>query len=285
MKHLSLNLNQRRRAIGVLLVTTFLAITALVQPVSAQAQDDWAWRGTIYGWLPSIEGSTVFPTGGEGGGGDSGITVDADQILSSLDFTFMGVLKGRKGSWGMYTDVLYLDVGGSEKGSRDFTVGPGDLPAGIDAKINMDLKSWVWSIAGTYNLVANSKHESDVLLGARMVDMSQTLGYHINGDIGGLPLPERSGSTKVTATNWDAIIGITGHVMVGDSSNWFVPYYFDVGTGDSDLTLQAMAGVGYKFGWGAMELTYRYLDYDPGSDSPIEDLNFAGPLFGATFQW
>ena len=124
-----------------------------------------------------------------------------------------------------------------------------------------------------------------MLLGARMVDMKQTLGYHINGNIDDVPLPERSGSSKVSGTTWDAIIGITGHVFIGDDSSWFVPYYLDVGTGDSDLTWQAMTGIGYKFGWGAMELTYRYLDYNPGSGSPVDDLSFAGPLLGATFQW
>ena len=267
MKRHTLSIHRQCHAIGIILATTILAVTTLVQPVTVQAQDaqdDWVWRGTIYGWLPSINGTTKFPTDGDEGDG-SGITIDPDQILGSLDFTFMGVLKGRKGSWGMYTDVLYLDVGGSEKESRDFTVGPGDLPVGIDAKINFDLKSWVWSIAGTYNLAASSKHESDILLGARMVDMKQTLGYHLNGDISGIPLPERSGRSKVSGTNWDAIVGVTGHFFIGDHSSWFVPYYLDVGTGDSDLTWQAMTGIGYKFGWGALEVTYRYLDYDPGS--------------------
>ena len=199
--------------------------------------------------------------------------------------TFMGTLKARKGSWGMFTDVLYLDVGSTEKASRDFTVGPGDLPAGIDAKLNYDLKSLVWTIAGTYVLSASSQHESDLLFGARMVDMKQTLGYTINGNIDEIPLPERSGSSVVSDTTWDAIIGVTGYAFIGDDSHWFVPYYLDVGAGDSDLTWQAMTGIGYKFGWGALDFTYRYLDYKPSSDSPVSDLSFSGPLLGATFQW
>jgi len=32
----------------------------------------------------------------------------------------------------------------------------------------------------------------------------------------------------------------------GESRKWFVPYYLDVGTGESDLTWQAMGGIGYS---------------------------------------
>ena len=83
----------------------------------------------------------------------------------------------------------------------------------------------------------------------------------------------------------DAIIGVIGHLSVGDKGRWVVPYYLDVGTGDSDLTWQAMAGLGYQFDWGAMIFTYRYLDYDSGSGSPVTDLTIAGPMLGASFQW
>ncbi len=271
----------RRRAGNLILITALLVFAAISQPVSAQAQDEWEWRGTIYGWLPAIEGKTQFPTGESG----PDISVDASDILDNLDFTLMGTLKARKGTWGFFTDVLYLDVGSQEKSSRDLTVGPGDLPATVDAKVNLDLKSWVWTIAGTYNLSASPRNEVDLLAGARMVDMKQTLKWTFNGTIEDFPLPESSGSSVVSGTTWDAIIGLTGYTVVGDSGNWFIPYYLDVGAGDSDLTWQAMTGVGYKFGWGAVNLTYRYLDYDPSSDSSVTGLTFSGPMLGATFQW
>jgi hypothetical protein len=43
------------------------------------------------------------------------------------------------------------------------------------------------------------------------------------------------------------------------SSAWFVPYYLDVGAGDSYLTWQALAGIGYKFKWGETAAFWRYL--------------------------
>ena len=283
MKHYFSDLHTSRRVRGLALITALIVFVALVQPVSAQAQDaqdDWQWRGTIYAWLPTISGNTAFPSDG-----GSPIEADTSDILGGLDFTFMGVLKGRKGSWGFTTDVLYLDVGGRESSSRDLTIGPGELPADVTASVNLDIKSLVWTVAGTYNLSATSRHEADLLLGARLLDMEQTLKWNFSGNIGDLPLPGRSGKSKVSVADWDAVIGITGHSFIGDEGRWAIPYYFDIGTGDSDLTWQAMAGIGYQFDWGALVLTYRYLDYDSGSGSPITDLTISGPMLGASFTW
>ena len=71
---------------------------------------------------------------------------------------------------------------------------------------------------------------------------------------------------------------------LGDG-NWYVPYYVDVGTGDSDLTWQAVAGIGYAFRWGEVFAAWRYLDYDFKSSSNIEKLNFNGPGLGVAFRW
>ncbi|MBK6396605.1 MAG: hypothetical protein IPF73_19570, partial [Betaproteobacteria bacterium] len=46
------------------------------------------------------------------------------------------------------------------------------------------------------------------------------------------------------------IIGVKGRYAFGADRRWFAPYYLDVRTGDSDLTWQAMGGLGYRFSWG-----------------------------------
>ena len=283
MKRLSLKYLLRRHGILFRPVVMFCCAVAAMLPVALQAQSDqdsWQWRATFYGWLPDIKATVASPTGGS-----TTIEIPVEDVLDNLDFTFMGALQVRKGSWGFFTDVAYFDLGATKSASREFTVGQMQLPAGVDANLGLDLKSWLVTLGGIYNLSESSQHTTDLLFGARMVDIDTTLTWSFNGDIAGLPLPGRSGSSKVAETIWDAIIGIKGHTLLDTDSKWFIPYHLDVGTGDSDLTWQAMAGIGHQFGWGDMVLTYRYLEYQPSSDSPTTDLNFSGPMIGASFKW
>ena len=86
-------------------------------------------------------------------------------------------------------------------------------------------------------------------------------------------------------SNWDAIIGVKSRHAFGDRLQWFVPLYADVGGGDSSLTYQLAAGIGYSFGWGDIVGMWRYVSYDMKSDDVIQDLTFNGPMLGVTFRW
>ena len=57
-----------------------------------------------------------------------------------------------------------------------------------------------------------------------------------------------------------------------------------MGTGDSDLTWQAIGGIGYAFSWGEGIAAWRYLDYKFNADK-IQDINFNGPAIGVAFRW
>lgn len=272
-----------KRDIGRRAAPLWIAATALL-PVASHAEDaaeKWQWRASIYGWFPAIDGSTQFPSGASG----PSIGVDASSIIENLKFTAMGTLEGRKGRWGFWTDVIYLNVGGDKSASRDATVGRIGLPAGVDVNADLNIKSWVWTLAASYAISSTSRNETELLAGARMLTMDQTLNWTFNGNIGSLGLPGRSGRAEVSATNWDAIVGLKGVASLSGDGRWILPYYVDVGTGESKLTWQAFAAVGYKFNWGATTLGWRYLDYQFDSSEPIADINFSGPFVGATFQW
>ena len=64
-----------------------------------------------------------------------------------------------------------------------------------------------------------------------------------------------------------------------------MPYYLDLGTGNSQFTWQAVAGVGYSFSWGELFAAWRYIDYDFKSGKPIQSLSFNGPAIGVAFNW
>ena len=239
-----------------------LAVLASSMQALGADSDTWQWRATIYGWLPTIEGKSQFSSGASG----PSIQVDPDQLLDNLDFTFMGALSVKKGSWGAFTDVIYLDESASTNGSREFSIGRRDLPAGVSIDADFELESWVWTLAGTYSLSDDEKNPVDLLFA-------------------GLGLPARSGSASASEANWDAIVGIKGFVSLGANERWLVPYHVDIGTGDSDFTWQAMAGIGYQFDWGAVMLNYRYLDYELDSAASASELTFSGAMLGASFNW
>lgn len=263
-----------------------LLVLAAALPLAAQAQgsgDELEWRATIYGWLPDISGTTNFPT--SPGGETPGITLDADTILDNLEMTFMGTLAFNKGKWGMATDFLYLDLGNTKRNTRDFELGGEAIPGSVELKAGLDLTAYLWTIAGTYRLHDSDAAFADLYVGVRMLDMEQKLNWQFSGDIGELPLPGSDGSSKVSGTNWDYLVGLKGVRNFGGSGNWYLPWQVDVGTGDSDFVWQAMAGVGYAFDWGGLFLTYRYLDYDNGSDEALESLTINGPEVGVGFNW
>ena len=159
------------------------------------------------------------------------------------------------------------------------------MPAGVELNAELDIEAWVWTFAGTYAISDTPHNTTQLLFGGRMLSMEQTLDWSFNGNIGALGLPGRSGSTQVDETNWDAIVGLKGVATLGADRRWVLPYYVDVGTGDSKLTWQAMAGVGYSFDWGTTTLAWRYLDYEFDSDVGVQDISLSGPFLGVTFQW
>ena len=259
---------------------------AATLPLAAQAQaqataDSWQFRASIYGYFPTVSSSSSVPTGGSG----PSIDVDASDILDALKFTFMGTFEAQKGTWGLFTDLIYLDLGKSKTESRDFTIGGASVPAGVTANLSLDLKSWVWTIAGLYSLTATPHNTTNLLFGARMVDLKQTLDWGINGDIGQIGLPGRSGRSELDATNWDVIVGLKGVATLDEARRWVLPYYVDIGTGQSKFTWQALAGIGYSFDWATMTLAWRHLEYDFGSSERVKDISFSGPFFGLSFRW
>lgn len=256
-------------------------LMAGAMPIAAHAEsgDEWKFDATIYGWLPAIDINTRYPSGG------SSITVSESDILDALNFTFMGAMNARKGRWGIGTDVIYLDLGSSAKRSRQFEIDGQPLPVGVTAKASLDLTGWLWTTAGFYRAVEKKNYSLDLLAGARMLDLSNTLKWNLSGDLGDPPVISREGRSKASGTLWDGIVGLRGRASFGEDDRWFIPYYVDVGTGDSDLTWQGIIGAGYAFDWGDVQAVWRYLDYDMPSNDSIESSNFNGAAIGVTFHF
>jgi len=250
-------------------------------PAQAQATNEWTFQAIVYGYLPDIGGKTSFPAGS-----GSSIDVSNSAILDSLNFTFMGTFEARKGRFGVFTDFIYLDVSGDKNGSRDFQIGQRDVPAGVSSNIDLGIKASIWTLAGEYALVDTPSTLTYALAGTRLLDLKESLSYSLTADVGPLAGPGRSGETRISQTYWDAVIGVKGRFAFGDGNAWSIPYYADIGTGESDLTWQVFGGVGYRFAsWGSVLGGWRYMAYDFKSGSKVQDLNLNGPMVGVAFNW
>jgi hypothetical protein len=264
------------------LSATAFSTAVLLAPLSADAQaaDKWDFGAAIYVYLPTIGAKTTFPPSGSG----SGVSVDADTILENLKMTFMGTLEASNGTWGVLTDLVYVDVGNSKSGTQAISIGRVGIPAGASANVDYDLKGWVWGLVGTHRLVSDADFRVEALAGARVLDIRQKVNWNLSGNVGSIALQDRSGTRELDGQNWDAIVGMRGRARFA-GSGWFIPYYIDIGTGQSKFTWQAMAGVGYSFGWGDVLAAWRYIDYQMKSGEPIESVNFNGPGIAAVFRW
>ena len=249
---------------------------------SAQAQmkaDDLRFRATVYGWFPGISGTTEFPSGASG----PSLNVNAKDLIEDLKMAFMGTFEVQSGKWGGLVDWVYSNVGGDKTGTRDFSIRGQTLAPGVTANLSLDTKTNILTLAGTYSFIEKPEYSTGLVFGARMLKSDGTLNWAFNGTgPAGIGV---AGTSEVSATNWDAIIGLRGRARFGSDLRWFVPYYADVGGGESKLTWQAIVGLGYSFSWGDVGVVWRYLDYEFKSGKPAQSLTFNGAAAGVSFTF
>lgn len=242
---------------GILLA----ASTTLLAAESDSAANAWKFKANLYVWGAAIEGETR---------GGSEIDVPFSEIWDNLNFALMGGLEARKGKWAVLGDFVYLDAEGDESG----TLEPFDrLPISIPVDADVEVEGLVLNIVGARNLYDEDNASIEAVFGVRYLDLDSTLTAKLGSRD---PVKFETDDTYL-----DGVIGLRG--QVGLSDKWYVPYYFDVGTGDSDFTWQGYAGVGYAFEHVNVVVAYRYLYWDFGSDEAVKDLNFGGPLTGVQF--
>jgi len=268
------NATKVAQAAAALLAAMLIVPSATAQTTSA----DWQFTAVIYGYFPRISGSSSFPAG------TASISVDPHDYLHDLKFAFMGALQAQKGPWTLFTDVVYADVSGSQSQTRNFTIGDRTIPANLTLDGNLKVTSTLWTLAGGYRVIATPQATLELFGGARYLDLKQTLDYNLNADIGPLAGPLRQGSSSLSVKNWDALVGAKGRVALGDGGAWFLPYYGDVGGGDSKYTYQLYGGLGYGFSWGEVVGVWRYIDYK-FSDASGTTLKMNGPAIGLAFHW
>jgi len=253
---------------------------------------DGHWRFTIapYVWIPSVSGTFNFTTGS--GAGVIGVTppagttvsvfVPSSSLLANLNWAASGYLEARKGNWSVFTDIITLSLSaqGSKVATFNVGLGPINISPSFDIGTTSSLSTTLASLAGSYTVIHRNGSNLDVFAGAQLASASASVTWSLSGPLGLFP---QSGSASRSQEVVAGIAGIKGNLQLGNT-RWFMPYYADVGAGGFS-TYQALAGIGYAFSWGNVELTYRILYLDMGSGNLLQNITMNGPMLAAAFNF
>ena len=293
-------LDARTTLLTALLAAIAVGIASLASPARADdstayastapgSQEQWQFSLTPYLWAPTIKGQLNFsvPTGGGGGGGGVpagvpvGVTVIPSQYLPKLASAFMVAGETHNPHWGLATDLIYLNLGISNAQVTNVS-GPGGIVT-IPINTNMQVRftSTLWTLDATFNVMQTPHWNLQGLAGGRYLYAPIRVDWSLAGPLG---LLNATGTHTQSASVWDGIVGAKGRVDLGDG-HWFVPYYADVGTGEAHLTWQAIGGFGYAAKHGqSIQLVYRNLFYDMGSNGVLHNINLGGAALGYNFK-
>jgi hypothetical protein len=264
---------------------TLVAALGLGLPASARAAVDpydggWHFSLTPYLWLAGTDTSLQF----RGPGGSvirTSLNASPVDIIKHLHFGLMVFGDVHKDEWSAFSDVIYASVGGSNSAVRNITLPGGVIEFPLNSRTSVGLQELVWTAGLGYAVLHDGQSSADVFVGLRAAAANTSLKWRFAGPLNLFP---QTGSASQYESLWDGIIGIRGRIGF-PGSPWFVPYYADIGTGESHITAQALSGVGYGFEWGDLSLTYRWLYYQPGRDGVLDKLTMQGFALGATFRF
>ncbi|WP_295883739.1 hypothetical protein [uncultured Thiohalocapsa sp.] len=247
---------------------------------------DWQFQATPYLWLPAVDASAQISVRSlrNANGDELGpVSISTDlgprDYLENLNMAVMAMGEARKGPWSVYTDVLYTSFAQSQTTLRRVSGPRGNLDADISRKARTDLSTTAWTLAAGYRVVERPTFDLDLMAGFRYLSITSDLELTLLGEDGRFL---RQPKVSLDQDLWDGIIGARGHILF-PGSDWYVPYYADIGTAGSNWTWQAMLGLGYRFDWGEVTLAYRAIGYE--LDTNDMDLTLHGPGLGIGFRW
>jgi hypothetical protein len=246
-----------------LIIAAVCVGASLLMPAQADeavTDDSWHLTGQVYLWGAALKGRTRL-------GGD--LEVSFSDLVDNLDMAFMGGLEARKGKWALIGDIIYLDVSADKTGSLTDQ-------ALVTFTADVNVEGWVSNLLAGYRLADTGATYADIVFGARYLKLDTKLKVSAN-----VASPPPGLSFAADESFWDAVAGFRGGIeLPGD---FYVPYYVDIGAGESDLTWQAMAGVGWRPKWGEVTLAYRHIEWEFDKTTALTDMNLSGP--GVSFRY
>jgi hypothetical protein len=244
----------------------------------------WSFNIAPYLWLPQINATFNYdlpPALGARLPADT--SVGPGGYLPHLHFATMFAADARFDRFSILTDYIYMNLAGSSTRvkSLDF-FGLPSMPISrtLDLGSESRLKATVWTLVGGYTVAQGDWGNFDLIGGFRFLGANPSTNYNLNllvvGPRGNGAVFGGPGSVSASRNIWNGIGGFRGNVRLADTG-LFIPYYFDIGAGGSNLTWQISSGLGYQTGWAGVSLLYRYLSFEKGS-ATVQHLSMGGPM-------
>jgi hypothetical protein len=236
-----------------------LALPLLGFSPAAAAASDHQFLISPYLWFSAVGSRLGTPIG----------TVETEasfgDIMSNLDFGFMGTLEYRRGRLGLIGDAVYMNVGTSRDlpGIAGFTSADGRLK-------QLGATGYVAWRASDLSFV-----DIDLLGGFRVFSINTSVELDAQGQGGP--------GFSVNETWVDPVLGT--RVAFHLSDRWTATGLVDVGGFGvgSAISWQGLVKFAYRISRNvSAEAGYRYLHYDRSTPPVRLEQSFSGPLLGVT---
>ena len=244
----------------LLMISVMLLLVAA--PVSAEEKSagDTEFGFEAYLWMPTLRANT--PTGDP-------VLITFGDLLKNLDMTAMIRGSVQKDRFFGVADVLYMNLGTSQKHDGEFLGQP------VTGKLKVGLDAWALNFVGGYNLLDNGKDTFGLAAGARYLKL--TLDTTIK-------VEDQKQKNSIDGNTWDGVVGLKGRHNYPDGH--YFNYYADVGGGDSKLTWQALVNFAYDYKKFTGTIGYRYVKWNFKNDAPaLDDLAVHGPYLSIKWTW
>ncbi|WP_431281139.1 hypothetical protein ACQW02_17190 [Humitalea sp. 24SJ18S-53] len=280
---------RRSNAVAVALVVVGLANGAAAQDTGLRP--GWSFDVAPYVWLPTVGANLRYHLPGNISG-TADVSADPGTYTDELNFALAFAGSARYDRFTLLTDFMYVSASASTSNVESANIiGVGRNPISSVDNIGTDstLKTTLWTLAGGYTLASGPWGHVDAIGGFRYLGIDASTNYNLSlqlmgprGNAG----PTFGGSGRLSGSDniWNGIVGLRGRLRLGEGG-FFLPYYVDVGTGDSNLTWQAFGGIGYQTGPVGVSLGWRYLSFDQGGNSLVRDMTMSGAYLAVNFSF
>lgn len=255
------------------LVLMFIVVLLFSPSAFADESEESGWEFMLspYLWAPNLE-TTL-------GVGEATVPVDlsVSDIFDRLKFAGMLHFNMKKDRWGVFVDYMYVNLG--EDGV------PVDVPRPLIPQITADYryKLNMTELAGTFRLAGTRTHGFDAILGLRY------MSHNVDLDVLGSGPLEKEFGDSFKETWWDLMLGFRYNAVF--SRKWVMAARGDIGFPSSNVTVNILASLGYRFGRTVdMFVAYRYLDINYENDKEGReyfkfDGDFNGFALGLNFRF